>query len=63
MVIREACPVCGSPQVTKNGPMHTGTQNHRGKAGGRQFVVHAEPWVIPEEQRTSVQRLLREEIS
>jgi insertion element IS1 protein InsB len=63
MVMRDACPVCGSQQFKKNGHTHTGKQNHRCKACGRQFVVHAEHCVIPEEQRTLVQRLLREKIS
>ena len=63
MVMRDACPVCGSQQFKKNGHIHNGKQNHRCKACGRQFVVHAEDCVIPEEQRTLVKRLLREKIS
>lgn len=63
MVMQDACPVCGSQQFKKNGPIHTGKQHHRCQACGRQLVVHAEPWVIPEAQRTWVQRLLRENIS
>ena len=62
MVMRDACPVCGSQQFKKNGHIHNGKQNHRCKACGRQFVVHAEDCVIPEEQRTLVKRLLREKI-
>jgi len=36
--------------------MHTGKQNHRCKAWGRQFVLHAEKHVIAEEQRILVAR-------
>jgi insertion element IS1 protein InsB len=63
MVMRDACPACGSRQFKKNGHIHNGKQNHRCKACGRQFVVHAEDCVIPEEQRTLVKRLLQEKIS
>jgi transposase-like protein len=63
MVMRDMCPVCGSQQFKKNGHIHHGKQNHRCKACGRQFVEHAEGCVIPEEQRTLVQCLLRENIS
>lgn len=63
MVVREACPACGAPHFKKNGHIHTGKQNHQCKACGRQFVLHADNWVIGEEQRTLVERLLREKIS
>jgi insertion element IS1 protein InsB len=63
MVVRDACPECGSQQFKKNGHIHNGKQNHQCKACGRQFVLHAETRVIVEEQRTLVERLLREKIS
>ena len=63
MIVRDACPVCQSQQFKENGHIHTGKQNHRCKDCGRQFVLHAENRVIEEEQRTLVERLLREKIS
>ena len=63
MTVRDACPECGSQYFKKNGHIHTGKQNHQGKACGRQFVVHADTRVIAEDQRTLVQRLLCEKIS
>ncbi len=63
MVVRDACPACSSQQFKKNGHIHTGKQNHRCKACGRQFVVHAENRLIAEDQRTLVARLLLENIS
>jgi hypothetical protein len=63
MVVRDTCPACSSRQFKKNGHIHTGKQNHRGKACGRQFVVHAENRLIAEDQRTLVARLLLEKIS
>jgi insertion element IS1 protein InsB len=43
--------------------IHTGKQNHRCKACGRQFVMHAENRLIDEEQCALVARLLLEKIS
>jgi insertion element IS1 protein InsB len=63
MVVREACPACASPQFKKNGHIHTGTQNHRGKACGRPFVMHAENRLLDEGQCALVARLLLEKIS
>jgi insertion element IS1 protein InsB len=63
MVVREACPACASQQFKKNGHMHTGQQNHRGKDCGRQCVMHAANRVIDTDQRTLVERLLLEKIS
>ncbi len=62
MVIRDACPACGSNQCKKNGHIHTGKQNHQCKTCGRQFVLDAENRVIAEDQRTLVERLLLEKI-
>src|SRR4029453_8348439 len=47
----------------RNGHTHTGKQNHQCKACGRQFVLDATNHVITVEQRTLVERLLREKIS
>jgi len=43
--------------------MHTGKQNHRGKAWGRAFVLTPENPVLPEEQRAVIARLLLERSS
>jgi transposase-like protein len=63
MVVRDACPECGSRYFKKNGHIHTGKQNHQCRACDRQFVVHADNRVIAEDQRTLVERLLCEKIS
>jgi insertion element IS1 protein InsB len=63
MVVREACPACGSKRFKRNGHLQTGQQNHQCKACGRQFVLQAANRVISEEQRTLVERLLCEKIS
>jgi insertion element IS1 protein InsB len=63
MVVKEACPGCGAQHFKKNGHIHTGKQHHQGKTCGRQFVFHADNRVVVEEQRTLVERLLREKIS
>jgi IS1 family transposase/transposase-like protein len=63
MVIRDACPGCGSPQLKKNGHIHSGKQNHQCKACGRQFVASAEDHSVSDEQRTVIEHLLRERIS
>jgi insertion element IS1 protein InsB len=63
MVVRDACPGCESPKYKKNGHIHSGKQNHRCKACGRQFVASAEERIIADEQRTLIEHLLRERIS
>ncbi len=63
MVVRDACPGCGSIQFKKNGHIHSGKQNHQCKACGRQFVASAEDRIIADEQRTLIEHLLRERIS
>jgi transposase-like protein len=63
MLVRDACPGCGSTQFEKNGHIHSGKQNHQCKACGRQFVASAEERIISDEQRTLIAHLLRERIS
>src|SRR5215218_6123939 len=63
MVVRDACPGCGSIQFKKNGHIHSGKQNHQCKACGRQFVASTEERIIADEQRTLIEHLLRERIS
>jgi insertion element IS1 protein InsB len=63
MVVRDACPGCGSSHFKKNGHSHSGKQHHQCKACGRQFVASAEERIIVDEQRTLIQHLLCERIS
>src|SRR5712692_10693783 len=63
MVIREACPACGSKRYKKNGHTRHGKQNHQCKACERQFGATAEDHLISEAQRTMIEHLLRERIS
>jgi insertion element IS1 protein InsB len=63
MVVRDACPGCGSSQFKKNGHIHSGKQTHQCKACGRQLVASAEERIIVDEQRTLIQHLLCERIS
>src|SRR5262245_766750 len=63
MVVRAACPACGSKRFKRNGHLKPGQQNHQCKACGRQCVLHANNRVIGDEQRTLVERLLCEKIS
>jgi hypothetical protein len=63
MVLREACPQSASTWDKKNGHLHTDEQNHRGKAGGRAFVLVPEPQVMTDEQRARSERLLLESIA
>ena len=59
MVLREACPRCGSTHHKKNGHIHNGKQNHRCKACGRQFVLEFEQRRVSAEHRALIERLLR----
>jgi transposase-like protein len=63
MVVRDACPACGSNQYKKNGHTRHGKQHDQCQAGGRQFVATAENPSITHEQRTLIECLLRERIS
>jgi insertion element IS1 protein InsB len=63
MVVRDACPECGSDRYKKNGHTRHGKQNHQCKACERQFVATAEDRIIADEQRTLIEHLLRERIS
>jgi transposase-like protein len=63
MVVRDACPACGSTRFKKNGHIHSGKQNHQCTTCGRQFVASAAERIISHEQRTLVEHLLRERIS
>jgi transposase-like protein len=63
MVIRDVCPQCKSPQFKKNGHIHNGKQNHHCHDCGRQFVQCCEQYLISEEKRGLIERLLVERIS
>jgi insertion element IS1 protein InsB len=63
MVVRDACPECGSDRYKKNGHTRYGKQNHQCKACERQFVTTAEARIIADEQRSLIEHLLRERIS
>jgi insertion element IS1 protein InsB len=63
MVVRDACPACGSDRYKKNGHTRHGKQNHQCKACERQFVATAEARIIADEQRSLIEHLLRERIS
>src|SRR5215510_16092982 len=63
MTPREACPQCGSPWFKRNGHIYTGKQNHRCKVCGRAFVLVPENYVVTEDQRALIERLLLERIS
>src|SRR5919204_6112339 len=63
MVIRKVCPQCQSSQYKKNGHIHNGKQNHHCHGCGRQFVQCCEQYLISEDKRGLIERLLMERIS
>jgi transposase-like protein len=63
MVVRDACPACGSTPFKKNGHIHSGKQTHQCTTCGRQCVASAEDRIIAYEQRTRIEHLLRERLS
>ena len=63
MLIRDACPACGSSRYKKNGHTRHGKQNHQCKACERQFGATADDRLIADERRTRVEHLLRERLS
>jgi insertion element IS1 protein InsB len=63
MVIRDVCPRCQSPKFKKNGHIHNGKQNHHCHDCGRQFVDCFEQYLIAEDKRTLIERLLLERLS
>ena len=62
MVVRDVCPRCQSPKYKKNGHIHNGKQNHYCHCG-RQFVDCSEQYLISEDTRALIERLLVERIS
>src|SRR3982075_2667102 len=63
MVVREACPTCGSHRYKRNGHTRHGKQNHQCKACGRQFTGDAVDRRIADEQRRQIAQLLCERVS
>jgi len=62
MVVRDCCPECGSTDYKKNGHTHSGKQNYRCNACGREFVMNPEPVIISTEKRELIKKLLLERI-
>ena len=62
MVIRDVCPRCQSPEHKKNGHIHTGKQNHQCKDCGRQFVQCFEQYLVSDDTRALIERLLSERL-
>ena len=60
MIIRDVCPQCQSSTYKKNGHIHNGKQNHQCKACGRQFVACFEQYLVSEDTRALIERLLVE---
>ena len=54
MLIREACPACGSRRYKKIGHTRHGKQNHQCKACERQFGATADDRLIADDRRTMV---------
>jgi transposase-like protein len=63
MIIREVCPRCKTATYKKNGHIHNGKQNHQCKNCGRQFVDCFEQYLVSDETRDLIERLLLERIS
>jgi insertion element IS1 protein InsB len=63
MILKEACPTCGSHRYKKNGRTRHGKQNHQCKACGRQFTADTRDRRVASEQRQRIAHLLRERIS
>jgi insertion element IS1 protein InsB len=63
MIVRDACPACGSTRFKRNGHTRNGKQKHQCKACARQFVECAEHYRIADETRALIERLLLERIS
>jgi IS1 family transposase len=63
MIVRDACPACGSTRLKKNGHTHNGKQNHQCKTCPRQFVQCSEQYLISDDTRGLIERLLVERIS
>jgi transposase-like protein len=63
MVIRDICPRCKSSKYKKNGHIYNGKQNHQCNGCGRQFIRCFEQYLISDEKRALIERLLVERFS
>ena len=63
MVTRVVCPQCLSSKYKQNGHIHNSKQNYHCQDCGRQFVQGCEQYLIAEEKRGLIERLLVERIS
>jgi hypothetical protein len=63
MIIREACPACGSKRYKNNGHTRHGKQHHDCKVCERPCSASTDTAIIPHEQRTLIANLLRERLS
>jgi insertion element IS1 protein InsB len=63
MMVRDACPGCGSQQYKKNGHIHNGKQNYRCKVCGQAFVLQPANKLLSKEQRALINKLLLEKLS
>ena len=63
MIVRDACPACGSTRFKKNGHTHNGKQNHQCKTCPRQFVQCSAQYLISADKRGLIECLLVERIS
>lgn len=57
-----SCPSCTSKNVVKNGFIHNGTQNHKCKTCGRQFVEAPQQKLISPATKALIDKLLLEKI-
>jgi transposase-like protein len=60
MIIRDICPQCQSLKYKKNGHIHNGKQNYQCKNCGRQFVDCFEQYLVSDDTRALIERLLVE---
>jgi transposase-like protein len=63
MVIRDVCPRCQSLKLKKTGYIHNGKQHHHCHDCGRQFVESFEQYLIADDRRALIKRLLLERIA
>jgi insertion element IS1 protein InsB len=63
MIVRDVCPRCQSPKYKKNGHSHNGNQNHQCHDCGRRFVDRFAQYLVSENTRALIERLLVERIS
>jgi insertion element IS1 protein InsB len=57
-----SCPSCESNNVVKNGFIHSGNQNHKCKACGRQFVEAPKQKLISQATKDLIDKLLLEKM-